>query len=306
MSCSSEVPTDSSPVQDELKFKIVTLDNYLSQSSRSLTIPDSVSVKNQFILSFATEADFTVMLNYLRSLSDEERIAYFDKIGFDGAYTIWSKADTELDLVLDECDEMNNDTSSIVNKLNDYRAKYNGALSVNEITTESDSIEVTPSLMFHNEDMALIGSINGYVIIEGKLIEPEESAPMQVKRNAHNQGFIKYKAEVCVKNGKYKSYLSFGRIGNNLAFKTQTYRKILWFTKHDNQCTYFGGLAAYKAGTKSGVSRDITNIKCGEYKIINSDAKYFSPRLDAYFYSFHCSKNMNNRATKTDKNVLVK
>lgn len=306
MSCSTEIPTDVFPAQEELKFKIVTLDNYLSQSSRGLTIPDSTSVKDQYILSFDTEADFTAMLNYLRSLSDEDRIAYFDKIGFDGAYKIWSKADAELDSVMNECDEMGNDTASIITKLNDYRTKYDGALSVNEISTASDSIEVTPSLMFDNEDMALIGSINGYVIIEGKLIESFESAPMQVKRNARGQDFVKYKAEVCVKNGKYKSYLSFGRIGNNIAFKTQTYRKVLCFTKHDNKCTYFGGLAAYKAGTNSGVSKDVTNIKCGEYKIINSDAKYFSPRLDAYFYSFHSSRNMNNKVTTTVKNALVK
>ena len=135
-------------------------------------------------------------------------------------------------------------------------------------------------------------------MIGEKVIAPKAAAPGPV----YNGGFIKYGAEVKVKNGKYTSYFRLGRIGVNMGFQLETYRRIVGFKKSDKNCCYDGDLEIYSNG-KSEKAR-IHNGR-GNWKLY-SLASAYTPRVNMKMTNFSSTRNSNNKVSKTITNILVK
>ena len=201
-------------------------------------------------------------------------------------------ADKELDRAFDLAETT--DSVSGVSIIRDCVAKYDGVLKF----SDTDLEDVTPSLPFNDENAELLGNKAGYVMVGEKVVPPKAAAPGPV----YNGGFIKYGAEVKVKNGKYSSYFRLGRIGVNMAFQLETYRRIVGFKKSDKNCCYDGDLEIYSNG-KSEKAK-IHNGR-GDWRLY-SLATAYSPRVNMKMTNFSSTRNSNNKVSKTITNILVK
>ena len=244
------------------------------------------------ILKFKDEVAYAKTLASVKAMDDAEKVAFFNKIGFAGAYMLLITADEELDKAFDLAETT--DSVSGVAIIRDCVAKYDGVLKF----SDTDLEDVTPSLPFSDENAELLGNKEGYVMIGEKVIAPKAAAPGPV----YNGGFIKYGAEVKVKNGKYTSYFRLGRIGVNMGFQLETYRRIVGFKKSDKNCCYDGDLEIYSNG-KSEKAR-IHNGR-GNWKLY-SLASAYTPRVNMKMTNFSSTRNSNNKVSKTITNILVK
>lgn len=178
----------------------------------------------------------------------------------------------------------------------DCVAKYDGVLVFND----SDSVytDVTPSLPFTDENAKLLGNKDGYVMIGNELVAPQ-AGPTPV----YNGQLIKY-AEVKVKNGKYTSYFRLGRIGVNIGFQLETYRRAFLFKISDKNCRYNGTFRIW-SNNKSYDRTLNKDEKCGEWRI-DALAKDYSPRMNLTVTNFSSSRDPKNKVSKTIKDILVK
>ena len=208
-SCSNNDEPQFNAVSENSDFEVITLSD--SPVTRST---GEYSAKQ--ILKFKDQAAFDRTLAKVKEMDDSSKRAFFNEIGFDGAYMLLDKADEELDHAFDLAEATDSITG--VKIIRDCVAKYDGILKF----SETDLSDVTPSLPFADDKAELLGNKDGNVMIGDKLVAPQ-AAPGPV----YNGGFIKYKAEVKVKNGHYTSYFRLGRIGQNMAFELETYKRIL-------------------------------------------------------------------------------
>jgi hypothetical protein len=243
------------------------------------------------ILKFKDQAAFDRTLAKVKEMDDSSKRAFFNEIGFDGAYMLLDKADEELDHAFDLAEATDSITG--VKIIRDCVAKYDGILKF----SETDLSDVTPSLPFADDKAELLGNKDGNVMIGDKLVAPQ-AAPGPV----YNGGFIKYKAEVKVKNGHYTSYFRLGRIGQNMAFELETYKRILGIKKSDKKCCYDGDLEI--SGNGKFEKARIHNGK-GAWKLY-SLASVYSPRVNMKMTNFSSTRNSNNKVSKTIDNILVK
>ena len=269
-------------------FEVVNF-NIQKATTRSGNVTGTEADK---ILKFKDETAYENTLASVKAMNDAEKVAFFNKIGFDGAYMLLNTADEELDKAFDLAETT--DSISGVTIIRDCVAKYDGVLKFSYI----DLNDVTPSLSFNDEDAKLLGNKAGYVMIGEELLSPKAAAPGPV----YNGGFIKYGAEVKVKNGKYNSYFRLGRIGVNMAFQLETYRRIVGIKKSDKNCGYDGDLEIYSNG-KSEKAR-IHNKK-GDWRLYSLATDY-SPRVNMKMTNFSSTRNSNNKVSKTITNILVK
>lgn len=282
-----EQPTREQSSQDR-KFEVVYIENLSSASTRAYS--DSLQSSGP-ILKFRDQRAYEQTLDSVRALSEDEKISFFQQIGFEGAYMILNNANEELDIAFDRAETL--DSIAGVNLILNCMAKYDGVLLFNE----KDSNDVTPSLPFYDEKAELLGNKDGYVMIGQEIVAPQYAAPGP----PYNGSFIKYKAEVKVKNGKYTSYFRLGRIGSNMGFQLETYRRILCFKKSDNNCCYDGELEIYSNGKSEKIV--IHNSK-GNWKMY-SHARNYSPRINMKMKNFSSTRNSNNKVSKTILNILV-
>lgn len=202
-----------------------------AQSKAAQTI-----MSNMQVLQFKDEAVYTATLNKIKDMSVEEKSAYFKKLGFNGAYQILDNADNELDSIFDI-----EDRDVFERELTSFKSKYNGILTFNT----DDEYDASPYLQFTDEDMALVGNIQGYVVIGNKLVAPKLLEPTFDKDNDSTDvvltraatgpiqpGFKAFKnSSLTIKNGKYKSTMTIGRIvnGNSFCVEFVTKKKqFLW------------------------------------------------------------------------------
>lgn len=299
LSCSNEI--DDTVVQVEA-LKGVSIVN-LSDCNSKLTRSDSI--KDEQILKFEDKKSYNETLEKIKRMDEAEKNSYFKQIGFEGAYTILKRADDELDIIFDMEET---DTIAVAGKIEEYLRKYDRVLSFND----SDRYDVTPSVKFKGENIELVGSVNGYVIIGDSLYQGEPYAsitgeklnsksPANIPYNGH---FIEYK-NVNVTNKKYKSFLRIGRMGQSIAFKTETYRTILIWKKHDKGCRYAAKLTI---SAKNGQSSYTYDIDCprGEWSLQGAYASLFSPYMNIYVKGFYSTRNSKNTKDKTFDNVLVR
>lgn len=191
------------------------------------------------VLQFKDEVAYTAFLNKVKGMNAEEKTSYFKNLGFDGACQILDKADQELDSIFDL-----DDRNEFEQALTSYKSKYEGILAFN---TE-DEYDASPYLTFTDEDLAVVGNIKGYVVIGNKLVGPKlatptfdldndtvsssvltrattTSTPIQPGFKAFNN------SSLTIKNGKYKSTMTIGRIvnGNSFCVEFVTKKKqFLW------------------------------------------------------------------------------
>lgn len=282
-SCSNNDEPLFNAVSETSDFEVITLSD--SPATRS-TGEYSASQ----ILKFKDQAAFDRTLAKVKEMDDSSKRAFFNEIGFDGAYMLLDKADEELDHAFDLAEATDSITG--VKIIRDCVAKYDGILKF----SDTDLSDVTPCLPFTDEKAELLGNNEGKVMIGDQLIVPQ-AAPGPV----YNGSFIKYKAEVKVKNGKYTSYFRLGRIGQNMAFELETYRRIVGIKKYDKKCCYDGDLEIWSNG-KSEKAR-IHNGK-GAWKLY-SLASAYTPRVNMKMTNFSSTRNSNNKVSKTITNILV-
>ena len=189
------------------------------------------------VLRFQNEQVYNQTIEKLSNMTKENRDTYFEKLGFDGAYTLWNRADEELEQIFDT-----EDTLRIEKLINDYMFKYGNVFSFNTI----DSYDVTPYFTFIDNELSLVGNIKGYVVIGNTLKAPEVNTPTYevdeeaVSTRALRPGPIQpgYKgfrdASVTIKNGKYRSTMTIGRIvnGNSFAVEFKTKKKVVFWKKN--------------------------------------------------------------------------
>lgn len=149
----------------------------------------------------------------------------------------WNRADEELEQIFDT-----EGTLRIEKLINDCKVKYGNVFSFNTI----DTYDVTPYFTFTDNGLSLVGNIKGYVVIGNTLKAPEVNTPTYevdeeaVSTRALRPGPIQpsFKgfrdASVAIKNGKYRSTMSIGRIvnGNSFAVEFKTKKKVMFWRKN--------------------------------------------------------------------------
>lgn len=264
-------------------FEVITLNEP--------TATRSVNNRPNQILKFKDQSALDRTLANVQEMNDSSKRAFFNEIGFEGAYTLLGKAEEELDNAFDIAESL--DSVAGIKVIQDCVAKYKGVLQFSDI----DLTDVTPSLPFADENAELLGNKEGKIMIGNQLISPKE-AP----RKSNNAGFITYDARVKVKNGHYSSYFRLGRIGEYLAFQLETYRMIFGIRKHDKKCCYDGEFEIYSNGNRGKV---IIHHGRGYWKM-HSIARAYSPNVNLIMTNFCSTRNPNNKVSKTIKNILVK
>lgn len=97
------------------------------------------------------------LVNIIPDEEAEEHDTYFEKLGFDSAYTLWNRIDKGLGQIFDT-----EDTVWLEKLINDYQVKYGNIFSFNTI----DFYNVTFYFTFTNNELSLVGNIKGYVVID--------------------------------------------------------------------------------------------------------------------------------------------
>lgn len=232
LSCSNEEEnTSSSNNNSSPKVEVTKMSDWLPYSRNA-----SDSSMDMPVLHFQNEQIYHQTIERLSNMTKEERDIYFEKLGFDGAYTLWNQADEELEQIFDT-----EDTLRIEKLINDYKVKYSNVFSFNTV----DPYDVTPYLTFTDNEMSLVGNIKGYVVVGNTLKAPEVNTPTYdtdeetvSTRALHpgpiQPGFKGFKdASLTIKNGKYRSTMTIGRIvnGNSFAVEFKTKKKVVFWKK---------------------------------------------------------------------------
>lgn len=200
--------------------------------------------QDEKVLRFRDLETYRKVLSKLENMNDEEKISYFRKIGFDGAFTLLQSANNEADLILD-----GDNSNDIEAKVKEYKKKYSSMFSFNP----DDQYDLTPYLSFTDKELSITGSVNGYVVIGNSLRRSDNAYPtyddytvtltndVQLSRAGTpgpiNPGWKGFKnASLTIKKGKYKSTMTIGRIinGHSLAISFQTKKKALLWKKSVN------------------------------------------------------------------------
>lgn len=299
-SCSNEteVAIDSVPV------KVVTMGQFMSQT-RGL---QDVS-KEMPVLQFKDAASYQSVLNKLRHFSEEERMAYMKQLGFKSAEQTLNDADKELDAIFDIDDE-----TAFKNALLNFKLRYQGIVAFDSL----DSLDVTPHYVFTDTTKNVVSNALGYVVIGNKLVGPQEDAPdfsdtytsvMNVKTRAVDMGPIEpgFRSfggtSLSIKNGKYKSTMTLGKIvnGDSFAIEFVTKKKqFLW--KKKVKASYSLNLEMVSSTFHhSNIVTCPKNCVC----ILNLPLEAVGNKFDAFVTDFKSSRGTAVGST-TFKNIQVR
>lgn len=231
-SCTNEEETS---VSEQASIKVSTMGQFMP-TTRGIS---SVSA-DMPVLQFKDEATYNKTINKLKSMSENERETYLKGIGFSSAEQILNTADEELDRIFEI-----NDEDVFKKSLSEFQVKYNKLLAFDE----SDLYDVTPYLSFDDSTMNMVGNAKGYIVIGNRLIGPKNETP-NFNDTYTNVAIVKTRttvsgpivpgfrsfngASLTIKNGKYKSTMTLGRIvnGNSFAIEFVTKKKqFLWKKK---------------------------------------------------------------------------
>lgn len=285
VSCSCSSVDDEAPVMESRSdVEVITDADCVMLKSRT-----SQDLEWKQILKFKDYASYERVVAQLQEMDENQRMDYFEQLGFEGAYLILKKADAELDEIFDD-DTI--DSTEFSSKLEEIKAKYSEVLSF-ENEMEGD---VTPHLKFNDPEKELVGSAEGFVVIGEEIVEPQDGIqPL---------GEIVKTCEVSVKNGDYKSFLSVGRIGIYFAFKTQTYKKKFLSIKRDTNC---GHDAYLEISDRTGVRiSEIIKTKTGKWKLNLRGDEINGVNVTVKIVDFSCTRNPDNKASKTFENIVMK
>lgn len=229
-SCSNEDEFTPSNKKTAPMVEVSKLSDWLSGTRNSLE-----TLVDMPVLRFKDEQAYNETITKLNEMDKEGRDAYFKKLGFNGAYTIYNNADEELEQIFEI-----EDSIRFEKEISRYKEKYNNIFVFNTI----DTYDATPYYTFTDNNLSLVGNIKGYVVIGNILKMPENNTPTFDVDNEVTAtvaaaapgpiepGFKSFKnASLSIKNGKYKSTMTIGRIvnGNSFAVEFVTKKKqFLW------------------------------------------------------------------------------
>lgn len=295
IACNSvDEPTCSSAPQED-DVRVVNLSDYINPTSRNDN--DSLPI-DENVLRFKDEATYQETIAKLKGMSEVEKRSFFEGIGFEGAYMILSNADKELETLFDN-EEFSADSCLFQKAMVTYLEKYDSALEFDTEPDEDNCKDMTPRLSFLDENIELVGSINGYAIVGDSVIY---SKKMDVtSQNKIKIKFVKTR-EVNIKNGKYWSYLYVGRWEDCFAAKVETYRKMFFYKKHDKNCWH-----AAKVDINDGSKGLVMNISQREGEFYTKiRVRDLSKYLRITITDFRCSRNSNNKISKQFTGVIIK
>ncbi len=240
--CSNDLELENQSKRNEFDgIQVVELDG-TNLKSRSVEAVGERSLS----LKFRDELIYRATIEKLKRMTPEERIAFFEKLGFEGTYSIWEKANKELDEIFDK--ELSLD--SFTEEISAYKKRFEGVFIFNN----EDVSDATPYLPFVDEDLALVGDIEGKVYVGERKIQPilgkisfdrdidkiEEETDYKINPSvapiptAYTFRSFKHKS-VIVRNGKYRSKMIFGSMRTpfdiELATKFEAQKKWLFFWK---------------------------------------------------------------------------
>ena len=301
-SCTNEEETSKS---EQASIRVATMGQFMPTtrgiSSASTDMP---------VLQFKDEAAYNKTINKLRTMSENEREVYLKSIGFSSAEQILNTADKELDCIFEI-----NDEDTFKKALSDFQVKYNKLLAFDG----SDLYDVTPYLSFDDSIMKLVGNAKGYIVIGNRLIGPKNETPnfkgtytsvTTVKTRAAapgpiEPGFRSFNgASLTIKNGKYKSTMTLGRIvnGNSFAIEFVTKKKqFLW--KKKVKASY--SLNLEMSSSKFHHSNIVTCPSGPTICILNLPIELVGNVFDATVTNFKSSRG-NTVGNNTFKNIQVR
>lgn len=237
ISCNNTEEAYESTSESKAPFTVVNISDYLPQARRW----QRDSIPSGTVLKFDSEDDFQRTYNELKHMSIAQRFAYFQRIGFANAEMILDRADEELEQIFDL-----NDFNAFSDSINSFKQKYKDEFVFND----SDQYDVTPYLAFSDDQRLLLGNAQGYVVVGNELTLPSNTTPSDASSNIYSYengqlksisvgtlqpGFRAYgNTSLTIKNGKYRSTMTFGHIvnGDSFAIEFVTKRKrFLWKKK---------------------------------------------------------------------------
>lgn len=243
-SCSNDESTDLI-IGESADVEVSTMGKWLP------TTRNNGIEENMPVLHFRNKTVYETTLKKLRDMTDQQRLEYYRNLGFEGAYSLWDKADKELEQIFDIEDSLMFEKS-----IAEYKEKYKGMFNF----SQEDETDVTPLYKFKNTNLQLTGNINGFVVISDSLINSSPDlddeddgidsvhyapgvipGPIQPTFQAYP------KASLQTKNGRYTSTITMGHIFENRAYavsvitkKKKLIRKKTVKTRHDVRLTISG------------------------------------------------------------------
>lgn len=194
------------------------------------------------VLHFKDDQAYEYILSQLHEMTEEEKLEFFEDLGFEGAFTYMKKADDELDSIFDIEDDQ-----AFIEAIGTYKEKYKGILLFNS----EDEYDLTPTFMFDDKDMELVGNVAGYVVVGNELYEAEaaESFPATpIDDEYDNSGsnspgginygqgpivsrFMPLREIIKIKQGKYTSTMEIG-------YDNVSHNMLLHFISHKHKKLY--------------------------------------------------------------------
>lgn len=157
-SCSQEnngtMLTNSS--KENSTIQVVNLSDYLP-FSRGGNLQNS----SEKVLKFKNENALSSCVRKLANMDENSRLAFFDSLNFNGAFTCLQKANCQLDSIFEI-----NDQRSFLKAYSDFKNQYGNIFVYND----TDKYDLTPYLPSRGEAMNLIASKSGYVIVGNQLL----------------------------------------------------------------------------------------------------------------------------------------
>ena len=101
-------------------------------------------------------------------MSLKKKEAFFNDLGFKGAYSSLKEADDELDKIFDIEDD-----NAFLEAYKEFKDKYEDTYLFNTENT----YDLSPYLPFTDAELELLGSNQGYLIIGNEVIAPNNNTP---------------------------------------------------------------------------------------------------------------------------------
>lgn len=233
ISCSNDETLENTKNSKDLE--VVNLNDFVDNGNTTR----SGNVENQAVLKFKDYNVYQETLNKLQGMSLEKKEAFFNDLGFKGAYSSLKEADDELDKIFDIEDD-----NAFLEAYKEFKDKYEDTYLFNTENT----YDLSPYLPFTDAELELLGSNQGYLIIGNEVIAPNNNVP-NYKQNATSvntragvpstspkwRALVGDVLGVTIKKGKYRSDISLGidEYGNIFMVRAASQKKKkLWSRRH--------------------------------------------------------------------------
>ena len=143
ISCSNDETLENTKNSKDLE--VVNLNDFVDNGNTTR----SGNVANQAVLKFKDYNVYQETLNKLQGMSLEKKEAFFNDLGFKGAYSSLKEADDELDKIFDIEDD-----NAFLEAYKEFKDKYEDTYLFNTENT----YDLSPYLPFTDAELELLGS----------------------------------------------------------------------------------------------------------------------------------------------------